>query len=232
MEKNKTGKYLKYALGEIILVVTGILIALQINIWNDEKKQQKIEIEILTEIQNNLTTDLEDHQQNMSFIESRLNGSKKLLDNLSSAQFNDSIGPLISYIAFAAPHANPVISGYNRMLASDAEIISNDSIRSQISIIYENHYTWLSNIFKELFLTQTATMNNLILENFIIKESNSSFPIYEPNNFMELKNNTIFLTTLETHMKYWEIVQKRYMEYMEEIKKVITNIDREISTKG
>mgnify|MGYP005990416971 CR=1 FL=1 len=38
MGKNKTGKYFKYAIGEIILVVIGILIALQINNWNEAKK--------------------------------------------------------------------------------------------------------------------------------------------------------------------------------------------------
>ena len=38
MEKNKTGKYFKYAIGEIILVVIGILIALQINNWNEHRK--------------------------------------------------------------------------------------------------------------------------------------------------------------------------------------------------
>ncbi len=38
MDKNKTGKYLKYAIGEIVLVVIGILIALQINNWNEKKK--------------------------------------------------------------------------------------------------------------------------------------------------------------------------------------------------
>jgi len=38
LSEGKTGKYLKYAIGEIILVVIGILIALQINNWNEEKK--------------------------------------------------------------------------------------------------------------------------------------------------------------------------------------------------
>ena len=38
MEKNKTGKYLKYAIGEIVLVVIGILIALSINNWNENQK--------------------------------------------------------------------------------------------------------------------------------------------------------------------------------------------------
>jgi hypothetical protein len=37
MEKNKTSKYFKYAIGEIVLVVIGILIALQINNWNEER---------------------------------------------------------------------------------------------------------------------------------------------------------------------------------------------------
>ena len=41
--KNKTGKYLKYAIGEIVLVVPGILIALQINNWNQQRIQDKEE---------------------------------------------------------------------------------------------------------------------------------------------------------------------------------------------
>jgi hypothetical protein len=39
MEKNKTGKYFKYAIGEIVLVVIGILIALSINNWNENRNE-------------------------------------------------------------------------------------------------------------------------------------------------------------------------------------------------
>ena len=38
MKQNKTGKYFKYAIGEIVLVVIGILLALQINNWNENRK--------------------------------------------------------------------------------------------------------------------------------------------------------------------------------------------------
>ena len=38
MEQNKTSKYFKYAIGEVVLVVIGILIALQINNWNENRK--------------------------------------------------------------------------------------------------------------------------------------------------------------------------------------------------
>lgn len=41
MSKNKTGRYLKYAFGEIILVVIGILIALQVNNWNENRNENK-----------------------------------------------------------------------------------------------------------------------------------------------------------------------------------------------
>ncbi len=52
MEKNKPGKYFKYAIGEIILVVIGILIALGINNWNENRKdsiQEKIVLRSLLE---------------------------------------------------------------------------------------------------------------------------------------------------------------------------------------
>jgi hypothetical protein len=57
MEKNKTGKYLKYAIGEIVLVVIGILIALQINNWNESRKENFKEREILSYTIENLKSD-------------------------------------------------------------------------------------------------------------------------------------------------------------------------------
>ena len=58
LSEGKTGKYLKYAIGEIVLVVIGILIALSINNWNQDRiynKERKYLIsELLTEFENNL----------------------------------------------------------------------------------------------------------------------------------------------------------------------------------
>ena len=58
LNEGKTSKYLKYAIGEILLVVVGILIALNINNWNEQKKQEAKIIKILKEIQNDIQTDL------------------------------------------------------------------------------------------------------------------------------------------------------------------------------
>jgi len=58
MEKNNTGKYFKYAIGEIILVVIGILIALQINNWNEEKQDRKIEKDYVISLIEDLEIDI------------------------------------------------------------------------------------------------------------------------------------------------------------------------------
>ena len=57
LSKGKTGKYFKYAIGEIILVVIGILIALQINNWNDENNLLRKETSLLIEMKSNLELD-------------------------------------------------------------------------------------------------------------------------------------------------------------------------------
>jgi hypothetical protein len=56
--ENKTGKYFKYAIGEIVLVVIGILIALQINNWNQSRQNQRLELEYLIGIKANLNDDI------------------------------------------------------------------------------------------------------------------------------------------------------------------------------
>ncbi|MFT5970440.1 MAG: hypothetical protein ACI8ZO_000952 [Flavobacteriales bacterium] len=56
--ENKTSKYFKYAIGEIILVVIGILIALQINNWNEKRKNDSKIATILKEIQKDLLEDI------------------------------------------------------------------------------------------------------------------------------------------------------------------------------
>ena len=55
---NQFFKYSRYAIGEIVLVVIGILIALQINNWNEQRKLKGREIELLLQMRSNLLDDL------------------------------------------------------------------------------------------------------------------------------------------------------------------------------
>ena len=64
MEENKTGKYLKYAIGEIVLVVIGILIALQINNWNENRKDDSAAQHYLS----SLKLEFEFNKQNLESV--------------------------------------------------------------------------------------------------------------------------------------------------------------------
>ncbi|MDT0622672.1 DUF6090 family protein [Croceitalea vernalis] len=55
--ENKTGKYLKYAIGEILLVVIGILLALQINNWNERRKLKINDLQLCKELLNDAIAD-------------------------------------------------------------------------------------------------------------------------------------------------------------------------------
>ena len=56
--ENKTGKYLKYAIGEILLVIIGILIAVSINGWNEDRKLKNAEQSILKDLKEEMTLNL------------------------------------------------------------------------------------------------------------------------------------------------------------------------------
>src|SRR5210317_586335 len=57
ISQNRLSKYLLYAIGEIILVVVGILIALQINNWNENRKDQQVVQELYHNLISSLKTD-------------------------------------------------------------------------------------------------------------------------------------------------------------------------------
>ena len=130
MEKNKTGKYLKYAIGEIVLVVIGILIALSINNWNEKRKDRIIENQILDEMLISLKSD----KGTFEMLEKRLidkdSAIQKVLDlrEQSELPFGKSFGELIGiakqtfrFSYDRSPYENLVALGINKM--SDKELL-------------------------------------------------------------------------------------------------------------
>ena len=72
LSEGKTGKYFKYAIGEIILVVIGILIALQINNWNEVRKNDEKETILIKNITEDLNSDIVDMNQALEELEEQL----------------------------------------------------------------------------------------------------------------------------------------------------------------
>jgi len=77
--ENKTGKYFKYAIGEIVLVVIGILIALQINDWNENRKDFTKKEMLLKALKKEFTSNLSQLDTVLYYDNIVLKGTKKLM---------------------------------------------------------------------------------------------------------------------------------------------------------
>lgn len=123
--ENKTGKYFKYALGEIVLVVIGILIALQINNWNQQRKDRDTEQIILKRLQNEYLLNKKQLEDKVAIRNRIISNCKDLLvlyNNPTSAN-RDSIYVKISKLLTPAtfdPIQNDIVkSGTLEILQSE-----------------------------------------------------------------------------------------------------------------
>ena len=82
MEKNKTGKYLKYAIGEIVLVVIGILIALSLNNWNEHRKEKLMVKGFLSNIRLDLQVDTLKFSEYIEAIPTIVQSANLLLNSI------------------------------------------------------------------------------------------------------------------------------------------------------
>tara|TARA_R110002124_G_scaffold279503_1_gene452109 strand:- start:76 stop:819 length:744 start_codon:yes stop_codon:yes gene_type:complete len=86
MEKNKTGKYFKYAIGEIILVVIGILIALQINNWNENRKANTLEKNYYCLLLDDLNQDKQQVEVLKTLVKERIDYSNQMISVIQQNQ--------------------------------------------------------------------------------------------------------------------------------------------------
>ena len=132
MENNKTGKYLKYAIGEIVLVVIGILIALQINNWNQNRIQLKQEQKILLFLK---TDFIESKVRLLESMEMQKNVIRKSSDLIKIYEgkiprpINDSITNFLTYGAHGWYRAELLTGAYDAFInAGNSELIRNDKL--------------------------------------------------------------------------------------------------------
>ena len=144
METGKTAKYLKYAIGEIILVMIGILLALQVNDWNNKRVLKSKEQVYLKQIRISLNNDLENIKEIKEF--NALKASKIDSTFMVLGQTSNPIKyvpAIINYMAvineFAVFEPNSI--AFENMIASEnIDLITNMELRKNLSIYYQRDF--------------------------------------------------------------------------------------------
>ncbi|AOW20289.1 DUF6090 family protein [Urechidicola croceus] len=117
---NKKTQYLKYALGEIILVVIGILIALQINNWNQSIKNKNSLNEYLTKIKSHTSEDIEQLEELAKGRKQIADICKKARNSILDKTENDNLFLFMaSGYAFADYYFKPNSGGYESLKSSE-----------------------------------------------------------------------------------------------------------------
>ncbi|WP_455168471.1 DUF6090 family protein, partial [Aegicerativicinus sediminis] len=130
--ENKTSKYLKYAIGEIFLVVIGILIALQINNWNEDRIVRLEEQKILKQLKNEYQQNLEQLDEKIYMRDKMTLGSAGILNYIDhpEAYVKDSL----LYYMFRLtqePTFDPIQN--DLVVSGKLRIIKNDSLAMMLS---------------------------------------------------------------------------------------------------
>ena len=132
-----------YALGEVLLVMIGILLALQVNNWNQEQETRREEKTVLAEILKNLRVDLDDFENNITHLENTTVAARAMIHAFQyQFDYHDSLAYHMYYLTIY-PHFSPNVSGYELLNSKGLDIISNDSIRQQISTLYATQYEYI-----------------------------------------------------------------------------------------
>lgn len=178
-DDNNPAKYARYAIGEVLLIIVGVLIAISAAEWNSNRKNSINEAKALKEIYKGLQVDHAALEQVIFKTERGIN-SIKILDRLLmenmptiTSSLDTLFGAVYGFRFFVFEKTN-----YEDLKANGLNLIKSDSLRRQLIHVFESGYTnneknyntevWVNDIlrpyylknFHSLIFTESATPNN------------------------------------------------------------------------
>lgn len=198
LTENKFSKYVIYAIGEIILVVIGILIALNINNWNENKKVEFYELKLLKQIEQDLVENGGEYNNLEIYYNKFLKAGKFVLNHIKDdLPITDSLLYNFQFTKYQVDF-NPIKTSYAFMSNSGLNQLKNDSLRIALTKFYEQDISLMTLRNDKLLAIQFNHLDPFMIEHF--KEENIEFEnsLYF-NNLMIVPRDYLKLTTNETY---------------------------------
>ena len=199
LTENKTGTYLKYAIGEIVLVMIGILLALQVNTWNENKKSNTKFNKLLVNVFNDLKVDLEIAQSNIDFYKNK--------DSLA----NDIINGKLSVSDYKNnPRLNSMIFGYRGFRVTN---MGYNALMQNTENIPSEYEQLIVDLNRQYIVTAERMESSLTVFASIVKSARTryalNFPWYSQNDsvsnekrWQHLANNPIYKNEAKLYRRY------------------------------
>ena len=206
--ENKTEKYFKYAIGEIVLVVIGILIALSINNWNEKRKLRNTEIGLLKELKTDLTATLDDLKSDIKVVEGTLKITDSLYKNMtihikkkSNEPFLMKTGHLLNPILY------PKLGAYEALQNYGINNISNVDLRGDITDFYQLQLTRVREVEQRIIDLDANELKPYLRD--ISKIMSDCEDCYSITDLIKSKANRYFMI-LDPQDKLLQLYRLRY----------------------
>jgi hypothetical protein len=225
-DDNQLLKYSRYAVGEILLVMVGILLALQVNNWNEERKKVKTTIIAFQELINNVKLDLDDLKRNVksdSSTQSSVSHVLKIIENKTPYDSTMSIhfGGMTKYSNFF--HHK---SAFENLRSTGFDLVKNESLRFAIIKYYDETCNYLLKLENnpinphELNFVQPFMMEHFYFSSFF----EPAYPI-DYNNLLKQEK---LISILSTKHRLFDWKRKRSLDVINEGEKLIALIQEEL----
>jgi hypothetical protein len=230
LSEGKTSKYFKYAIGEIILVVIGILIALSINTWNENRKIEIEEIRLLTDLHSELEKTLSNTQMSRDYTLTTMEDIDTIEyyiknDLPYSKELDNSFGKV--------PHQDvqfPSATAFNSIKAKGIGIIKNNVLKKDIINMYEVQFSTFADYNTDENLIRSSVVFPFYSKN-ILYSSELSFDA-SPSDFDALKKDKEFLNILRLVKRQRRRGAERYDEVITHLTKLIEDVKNELISRS
>jgi len=248
MSKNNTGKYLKYAIGEILLVVIGILIALSINNWNETRKDQLRLKNHYVELLNELNNDIDNLKLVIENVRKINNQTFEISEFINFSPSKIDTTKIVDALFGAEPYAFFSISNsvYTTLLSNgDIQLIENEQLKNALSIYHDvKSWDWTAHngnlkdaieryaYYLHKFLPPLLN-RDIYIKGFSKNLKNEKFNTYITNKkpkieWERLKNDEEFGTIISQLIAYRVFQLKFYNQQLQDIIKMIYLIQTEL----
>ena len=228
-------KYLKYATGEIVLVVLGILIALQINNWNEWRKERALEIKTLIEIKKSLEANDNEMVQD-SLRRAKWNRSSDIIIKAlqEGADYNDSFN--IHFHNARIPGTNISLStaGYENLKNIGYHIIASDTVRNGVIELFEIAQ---NNLLEEMEYFESFQPNRQTQIDQLFDYDDEKFDVHNPlsiplvpHNYTSLLDDKTYLAMLKSVKVQRNIIGTMLLRNLKETQNVLALINEDLES--
>ena len=225
LSQNKLSKYILYAIGEIVLVVIGILIALSINNWNECRKDRIMEREVLGQLSESLTKNCE-ALEDIIRAAIELNNSRDIITSalIQKTPYSDSLENHFWVASLDFRHTTFSYSGYEIFKNEGFSVLTSSKLRVAIVNLFESD-------LKRLEANESEEIRNIYIEEvgkYMINNFNNR---RIPNDYALVQSNQPFLENLKAISEREDWLNGQRSRLLEKCRKVLQFIKEELEEK-